>query len=91
MPKGIVPRRTRREARRARPVLQVGQTRLEGVVKRLFPEKMYGYIQPKNQAAWIRFHLMDVPYTRLTCVAVGRTVYFTVAGRRDGSLTAIIT
>lgn len=82
--------RTRRQWRRNRPTLTVGQTGVEGEVKRFYPEKKYGFIQPKNKAAWIRFYLSDVPYTRLKCVAVGRRVYFTVAEGSEGDLKALI-
>jgi cold shock CspA family protein len=83
--------RTRRQWRRDRPVLEVGAMGVEGVVKRLFREKRYGYIQPKNNAARIRFDLLDVPYARLKCVEEGRTVFFTVAKGASGRLKAIVT
>ncbi len=91
MPKGMPPKRTRREQRRARPVLVVGSEGVEGVVKRFFKDKQYGYIQPKNGAERIRFNLMDVPYNRLKCVEEERTVFFTVAAKSNGRLVAMIT
>ncbi len=84
-------RRTRRQWRKDRPVLEDGATGVEGVVKRFFPEKRYGYIQPKNNAERIRFDLMDVSYNRLKCVGVGRTVFFTVVKKPNGRLKAVVT
>jgi cold shock CspA family protein len=82
--------RTRRQWRKDRPVLEVGATGVEGVVKRFFPARRFGFIQPKNNAACIRFNLMDVPHARMKCVEEGRTVYFTVAQGANGRLKAVI-
>lgn len=82
---------TRRTWRKNRPSLTAGDTQIEGVVKKFFPLRGYGFIQPANKAARIHFHMINVAFSRQKCVKEGRTVYFSVAMTKSGTLTAHIT
>lgn len=82
---------TRKQWRLNQPLLVAGQTRVKGVVKKFFPLRGFGFIQPANNAALIHFHMSNVAFCRQKCVQEGRTVYFTVAVTKSGILTALVT
>jgi cold shock CspA family protein len=69
---------TRREWRRGRPLLQVGDTEVYGKVVAYNPGRLCGFIKPENGAARIHFTMHNVPYDRQKCVGIGRNVYFDV-------------
>jgi cold shock CspA family protein len=82
---------TRRQWRKQRPRLRIGDTRVEGKVVKWCDRKFCGFIRPANGAAHIFFHGNDVPFEREKCVGVGRTVFFTVTPGGSRKFKAIIT
>lgn len=81
---------TRRRWRKNREQLSVGQTGVKGTVVSFYQARNFGYIAPENGAAQIHFHMDNVPYQRMKCVGVGRTVFFEVGATQKGRLTAVV-
>lgn len=81
---------SRRNWRKRRPVLSVGDTGLPGVVAKVVEGKSFGFIQPENGAARIFFSLHEVPRHRSKCVGEGRKVFFSVVEGKDGKPKAIV-
>lgn len=69
---------TRRQYRKNRPILKLGDTELRGEVIVFDQVKSFGFIKPDNGAARIHFSLDNVPHDRMKCVGIGRIVYFDV-------------
>ncbi|MFT5849305.1 MAG: cold shock CspA family protein [Patiriisocius sp.] len=69
---------SKRTARKNRPQLTVGDTKIHGKVVHFISSKGCGFIQPSSGAARIHFSMDNVPDDRKKCVGVGRVVYLDV-------------
>lgn len=75
--------RSRREQRKARPRLSIGQTST-GVIVVVRSGRPYGFIRPDGGAANVYFHLSDVAVARQDALRVGQRVQFTAqSGKLD--------
>ena len=85
---------SRRNQRKKRIQLSVGDTDLSGKVVVFNQNKLCGFIQPDpingRRAARIWFSWWQVPPTREKCVGVGTTVYFSVAQGSKGRIKAVV-